>query len=80
VRGVVVGTLTDCNPHSEPFKNVSAKDVFREMLEPLGVPVLWGFPGGHGPLQCTFPLGVKVEMVAPLRGKALVRFNEAGAT
>jgi muramoyltetrapeptide carboxypeptidase len=79
VRGIIVGTLTDCMPHADPYKNVSAKDVFREMLADLDVPVLWGFPGGHGPLQCTFPLGAKVEMVAPTRGKAVVRFTEAAS-
>ena len=35
-----------------------------DRLSPLGIPVLAGFPVGHGPVQTTFPLGVEVDVDA----------------
>jgi muramoyltetrapeptide carboxypeptidase len=54
VRGVVLGTLTRCGE--------GALDVLHERLGRLGVPVLAGFPVGHGPTQLTLPLGVEATL------------------
>jgi muramoyltetrapeptide carboxypeptidase len=54
VRGVVLGTLTRCGE--------GALDVLHERLSRLGVPVLAGFPVGHGPTQLTLPLGVEATL------------------
>ncbi len=38
--------------------------VLSEWLAPLGIPVLYGFPCGHGPHRATLPLGVPVRLDA----------------
>jgi muramoyltetrapeptide carboxypeptidase len=56
VRGVVLGSWTDCGPGAEAV--VTAR------LLPLGVPVLAGLPFGHDIPNLTVPLGVAAELDA----------------
>jgi muramoyltetrapeptide carboxypeptidase len=39
-------------------------ELFKEYLEPLGVPVLAGFPAGHERYNLTLPMGAEVELDA----------------
>ena len=63
VRGVALGSFHDCG-------DVAA--VVEDRLGPLGIPVVAGFPVGHGHRQLTLPLGLDVELV-PRRGE--LRFS-----
>lgn len=59
VSGVAVGQFTGCG---ERGGGPGVVDVLGERLGDLGVPVLGGFPVGHGPGQVTVPLNVDVEL------------------
>jgi muramoyltetrapeptide carboxypeptidase len=56
VAAVVLGTWTDCGDPA------AIEDVLRDRLCPLGVPVLGGFPFGHGSRQASIPLGVEAVL------------------
>jgi muramoyltetrapeptide carboxypeptidase len=47
------------------------EDVFRRHLEPLGVPVLFNLPLGHGKHLATLPLGVVATLDADRRTLSL---------
>jgi muramoyltetrapeptide carboxypeptidase len=70
-RGIVLGDFTDCAPEE------SVRQLVRDRLVPLGVPMLWGAPFGHGSRNLAFPLGVPAVLDADegtlvLRDAALV--------
>ena len=59
VAGVVLGDFTGCE---EAEAQYCAMDVLEERLARWGVPVVAGFPAGHG-LRCrALPLGVPVRI------------------
>jgi muramoyltetrapeptide carboxypeptidase len=58
VLGVVLGTFTDCGPTG------SVRDLVRDRLAPLGVPILWGAPIGHDERNLAFPYGVPAVLDA----------------
>jgi muramoyltetrapeptide carboxypeptidase len=68
VRGVIVGDLTACEwsdgggapwPHTKTLE-----EVLEDRLSPLGIPVIYKFPFGHGPHKATLPLGVQATLDA----------------
>lgn len=61
VAGILIGRFLDCEPEEG---NYSSSDVLRDLLEPIGVPVLANFPGGHGSENWALPLGVRVHLDA----------------
>lgn len=61
VRGVVFGEFTDCNPGQD---GVCVEDVLREAFAPLGIPVVAGFPIGHGLVNLPLHFGASVELQA----------------
>ena len=72
VAGVVVGEMKDCDwgdarPVSDWARSRSLEDVLEEHLEPLGVPVLYGLPLGHGKHLASIPLGVRYTLDADRR-------------
>jgi muramoyltetrapeptide carboxypeptidase len=62
VAGVAVGSLVDCPPSG----GLTAEAVFERHLAPLGVPVAFGLPLGHGAARAAVPLGVRVALDADL--------------
>ena len=70
----------------------SLEDVLEQRLEPLGVPVLYKLPLGHGKNLATLPLGVPATLDADTRtltidepalterGKSLATPREKGRT
>jgi muramoyltetrapeptide carboxypeptidase len=60
VAGVLVGEFVDCVGHF----GVQVDDVLRERLAQLRVPVLAGFPFGHGRRNDPLPLGLPAELDA----------------
>jgi muramoyltetrapeptide carboxypeptidase len=69
VAGVVVGEMKDCDwgdqrEASDWARSRSIEDVLEEHLEPLGVPVLYKLPLGHGKNLASIPLGVRYRLDA----------------
>jgi len=70
VVGVVVGEMAKCDWHEgrpEWPRTKSLEDVLEQHLLPLGVPVLYGLPLGHGKHLATLPLGVVATLDADAR-------------
>ena len=61
IKGIILGTFNECDPTEGDY---SARDVLKELLQPLHIPILANFPAGHGSENWPFPLGVKVRMDA----------------
>ncbi|HSK17129.1 MAG TPA: LD-carboxypeptidase [Gaiellaceae bacterium] len=70
VRGVVVGDMEKCDWREirpEWPRTRSIEDVLEQHLEPLGVPVVYKLPLGHGKHLATIPLGVTATLDADAR-------------
>jgi muramoyltetrapeptide carboxypeptidase len=72
VAGVVVGHMEKCDwgdlrQVSDWARSRSIEDGLEERLEPLGVPVLYGLPLGHGKHLAALPLGVSCTLDADAR-------------
>jgi muramoyltetrapeptide carboxypeptidase len=64
LAGVLLGSFLDCEPSQGGY---TAKDTLRDLLTKLNVPVLAGFPAGHGNENWAIPLGARVRMDATAR-------------
>jgi muramoyltetrapeptide carboxypeptidase len=67
VRGVVVGDMEKCDwreDRPESPRTRSIEDVLEHHLEPLGVPVVYKLPLGHGKHLAALPLGVTATLDA----------------
>ena len=65
IAGVVVGEMKDCDwteERPEAPRNRSLEDVLERHLAPLGVPVLYKLPLGHGKHLASIPLGVNATL------------------
>jgi muramoyltetrapeptide carboxypeptidase len=72
LAGVVVGEMEGCDwgdlrPASDWARSRSLEDVLEEHLDPLGVPVLYRLPLGHGKHLAALPLGVRYTLDADRR-------------
>ncbi|MDH4112950.1 MAG: LD-carboxypeptidase [Actinomycetota bacterium] len=70
VAGVVVAEMKGCDwteEKPEAPRNRSLEDVLERHLAPLGVPVLYKLPLGHGKHLATVPLGVHATLDADAR-------------
>ena len=72
VAGVVVGDMEKCDwigrgPEEGWPRERTLEDVLEEHLEPLGVPVVYGLPLGHGKHLAALPLGVTATLDADAR-------------
>jgi muramoyltetrapeptide carboxypeptidase len=70
VAGIAIGEFHDSDPTKEKdpwLRSRSLEDVFEEHLEPLGIPVVFNLPLGHGEHLCTIPLGVTATVDADAR-------------
>jgi muramoyltetrapeptide carboxypeptidase len=63
VAGVAVGQMTEMNRRGADGA-MGYDEVLATYLEPLGVPVAYGFPVGHIDDQWTLPIGVKARLDA----------------
>ncbi len=64
LAGILLGSFTGCDPENGGY---TCSDVLREKLEPLQVPILSGFPAGHGVANWPIPMGIKVRIDADAR-------------
>ncbi|MEO8289872.1 MAG: LD-carboxypeptidase [Gaiellaceae bacterium] len=70
IEGVVVGDMEKCEwRESRPEwpRTKSIEDVLEQRLEPLGIPVVYKLPLGHGKHLATLPLGVPATLDADAR-------------
>jgi muramoyltetrapeptide carboxypeptidase len=70
VVGVVVGDMERCDWREERPewpRTKSIEDVLEQHLEPLGVPVIYKLPLGHGKHLAAVPLGVEATLDADAR-------------
>ena len=70
VAGVVIGEMKDCDwreDRPEAPRTRSIEDVFERCLAPLGVPMLYKLPLGHGKHLASIPLGVLATLDADAR-------------
>jgi muramoyltetrapeptide carboxypeptidase len=68
VRGIILGEFPECEAPN--LGGPSVLDVCRDMLAPLGVPIVYGAPVGHtNRPMLTLPLGVKAKLDATREGK-----------
>ena len=68
VRGFVLGDFPGCEPPADDGPKV--REVVERLLEPLGVPVVWGVPVGHTHRPVlTVPLGVRARIEARGSGR-----------
>lgn len=58
--GIVVGTITNCDDE----KTVPLDRIWSELLAPLNVPTVTGFPFGHVSPNWALPLGCRAELNA----------------
>ena len=56
VAGLVLGQFTECGEQEE------IHDVFMRIFGPLGIPVVAGFPFGHGQQNVTLPIGLEARL------------------
>lgn len=63
-KGVLLGNFLECEPDQGDY---TAMDVLRDILSSLKIPILAGFPAGHGANNWAFPMGVAVRMDAVAR-------------
>lgn len=65
VRGVIVGRLQGCEEPDDGNVGPNATDVVTERLATLGVPIVTGFPFGHGATRnAALPIGVQARLHA----------------
>jgi muramoyltetrapeptide carboxypeptidase len=69
VAGIVLGSFEGCEAAKG---DCTAAEVLREILCRLEIPILAGFPAGHGPQNWAFPLGIKVRLDADTRQLAFL--------
>jgi muramoyltetrapeptide carboxypeptidase len=70
VKGVVIGEMYKCDEWRQPepwLRSRSMEDVFEHHLGPLGIPVLFNLPLGHGDHLWTMPLGLQATIDADPR-------------
>jgi muramoyltetrapeptide carboxypeptidase len=67
LRGLIFGDFPDSEPQPG---SVSVRQVVERLIEPLGIPAVWGAPVGHTHrAMLTVPLGVRGKLVAHGAGR-----------
>ena len=73
-NGIVLGEFSDCGTEFT-YENVEA--MIRQIVEPYGIPMLCGFPGGHGDVNLPLVMGAPVTIDVRNDG-ATLQFNISG--
>ena len=73
-KGIVLGEFADCGSEFT-YENVEA--MIRQLVEPYGIPMLCGFPAGHGDVNLPLVMGAPVTIDVRADG-ATLRFNIDG--
>ena len=73
-KGIILGEFTDCG---KEFTYESVEAMLHEMLKEYNIPVLCGFPGGHGDVNLPLVMGANVTIDVRPDG-ATLQFNIEG--
>ena len=73
-KGIVLGEFTDCG---KEFTYESVEAMLHELLKTYNIPVLCGFPGGHGDVNLPLVMGANVTIDVRTDG-ATLQFNIDG--
>ena len=73
-KGIILGEFTDCG---KEFTYESVEVMLHEMLKDYNIPVLCGFPGGHGDVNLPLVMGANVTIDVRADG-ATLQFNIDG--
>lgn len=73
-KGIILGEFTDCG---KEFSYESVEAMLHTMLEAYNIPVLCGFPGGHGDVNLPLVMGANVTLDVRSDG-ATLSFNIEG--
>ena len=73
-KGVILGEFTDCG---KEFTDESVEAMLRKYLKSYNIPVLCGFPAGHGDVNLPLVMGAPVTMEVRSNGASL-RFDISG--
>jgi muramoyltetrapeptide carboxypeptidase len=73
-RGIILGEFTDCGTE---FTYESVEAMLHELLKTYNIPVLCGFPGGHGDVNLPLVMGANVTIDVRTDG-ATLQFNIDG--
>ena len=73
-KGVILGEFTDCEANLD---HASVEEMFCSYLEKYKIPVLCGFPGGHGDVNLPLLMGAPVTLDVTETGATLT-FNVEG--
>lgn len=69
VNGVLIGSFSDTGAASDAQERIGR--LWRQMLQPLKVPVLAGWSSGHSNPNLTLPLGARITLDADRQGVQL---------
>ena len=73
-KGIILGEFADCGTE---FTYESVEAMLHQMLKPYNIPVLCGFPGGHGNVNLPLVMGANVTIDVRTDG-ATLQFNIEG--
>ena len=73
-KGIILGEFTDCG---KEFTYESVEAMLHEILKDYNIPVLCGFPGGHGDVNLPLVMGANVTIDVRADG-ATLQFNIDG--
>ena len=76
-QGVLAGSFTRSGARDDAQFQYAFHPLLRERFGPLGIPVLAGWPSGHGDPNLTLPLGARVTLDATRQG---LRLEQAAVT
>jgi muramoyltetrapeptide carboxypeptidase len=78
-NGIILGEFTDCGTEFKDAdgQTISVEAMLRELFEPYRIPVLCGFPGGHGDVNLPLVMGAPVTIHVQESG-ASIEFDIPG--
>jgi muramoyltetrapeptide carboxypeptidase len=73
-KGIILGEFEDCGSE---FTYENVEEMIRQLVEPYGIPMLCGFPAGHGDVNLPLVMGAPVTIDVRTDG-AILQFNIDG--
>ncbi len=74
IKGVILGTFTDCNENDPEKRSLSLNEVIFDYFSKFKIPVIYNFQHGHIKNNITLPMGLKYKLNAT---KCFVEINES---
>jgi muramoyltetrapeptide carboxypeptidase len=64
VNGFLIGNAPHDADDEERARYLTLEQVYRDLLVPLGKPLVYGWPHGHDPSPVTLPMGIRARLDA----------------